>query len=149
MKLLITLCGIMVVASIAMFFFGCRKVDTSHGNFTHGVSVRFGETSVSIDAQDSVLVDVVRWIRSSEPCWKVSFSTYMPKLVVRNEQFSLNFLENSAVLSFKPEPSKSQWIQVIREYSPKELSFLEPLRAKIQQTKQADAGKRSSPETAF
>ena len=145
MKHLFAIFGIITVASIALLFVGCREVDTSKVDFTHDVSAHLGRTSLAIDPHDPVLSDLARWAKTSEPRWRRSITTYAPKLLVRNAHYSLNFIDGLAVLNFQPDPAKSKWIQIEREYNENELQVIEHLCTKIKQAEQADAGNRAKP----
>lgn len=136
--LTISACIAAGIATIALI--GCTDIDTSKGDFSKDVSVHSGSTVLPLAPSDPIVTDVESWIRKSEPKWKRTYTTYAPDLVIRNSHFTLNLHDEVAVLNFKPDPSKEKWVQVEREYDRKNVSFIESLRVRIGQAKQAGTG---------
>lgn len=140
MKRLLATSGAIAVLGIASVFVVWRDVDTSKVDFRRDVSAQLGHTTIAIDSDDPVLSEVQRWIQASDPRWRRSFTSYAPKLIMSNAHFSLNLLDHSAVLNFQPDPSKANWIQVVRECDTSEIAAIQRLRAKIEEVEQGVGG---------
>jgi hypothetical protein len=140
MKPFLTLFAFMAVTIVAFTVIGCRDVDTSKADFSKDVSIHSGDTVLPLMPNDPVATDIARWIRGPEREWKRTYTTYAPKLVIRNAHFTLNLLGEVAVLNYKPDPTKEKWIQVEREYEAKDIPSLEGLLARIKEAQQGGTG---------
>lgn len=136
MKQILTISACIAICISVIAIVGCTEVDTSMGDFSKNISLRSGDTVLQLAPSDPILSEVERWIRDPELKWKRTYTTYAPSLVMRNSNFSLNLLDRVAVLNFKPDPSKEEWVQVQREYTPKDISVFDSLRAKIKDAQQ-------------
>ena len=69
--------------------------------------------------------ELIRWLQSNDSDWTDSLVSYVPDIVLRGENFSLNFLPDLAVLNYKSE-SMEKYVQVTRTLKNDEniLSFL-------------------------
>jgi hypothetical protein len=137
MKQLLTVFPRIAIGMSVIALVGCADVDTSKGDFSKDVSVQSGTSVLPLAPSDSIISDVERWIREPEPKWKRTYTTYAPGLVMRNSTFSLNLLDGVAVLNFKPDPSKEEWVQVQRESTAKDIPAFDGLRAKVEEAEQA------------
>ena len=108
---------------------GCSKVDLTRGDFAPPYSVRIGGFSQELTLQpaDPLTASVQKWIQTNSSGWSKSMLTYAPGVVVRNDHFSLNFLEGAAVLNFKLDSKKNKWVQVVKDCELDGLAFLAEL----------------------
>ncbi len=140
MKHFLTLFAFIAVTIAAFTVNGCRGVDTSKADFSKDVSIHSGDMVLPLMPTDPVATDIASWIRGPEPEWKRTYTTYAPKLVFRSAHFTLNLLDEVAVLNYKPDPTIEKWIQVEREYEAKDIPSLEGLLGSIKEAQQAGAG---------
>ena len=117
---------------------GCADVDTTGGDFTSGVSLQHKDTTIEVPQNDPAITNIESWIKSPNPPWRRSFTTYVPKLMLRNSNFNLNFFDGLAVLNFQPDLSKPEWTQVEREYNLADIPSLEVLRARIEEQNKSE-----------
>jgi hypothetical protein len=136
MKHLFPISAFVALSIVVFTIIGCTDVDTSKIEFSKDVTVHSGDTVLPLIPSDSITTDIERWTRDPKAKWKRTYTTYAPKLVIRNEHFTLNFLEEISVLNFKPDPTKDKWIQVERAYEPKDIPSLGSLHAKIKEAQQ-------------
>jgi hypothetical protein len=140
MKNFLTFFAFIAVTIAAFTVNGCSGVDTSKADFSKDVSIHFGDMVLPLMPTDPVATDIASWIRGPEPEWKRTYTTYAPKLVFRSPHFTLNILDEVAVLNYKPEPTKEKWIQVESEYEAIDIPSLKGLIERIREAQQAGTG---------
>ena len=126
------ICKTLAIVSSIFVCVSCSSIKTSEGDFTGAVSISEGSSTMHLTKDDVIVAEIDTWIRTAEPKWERSLKTYAPMTILRNEHYNLNFTHDLAVLNFKPDPTKSQWIQVERHYQMIDIPALENLRTKLE-----------------
>ena len=131
MKRIFTISGITILSGLILTLFSCRNVDVSDLNFNEDISLEWKNLSTPIRSSDPIILELKQWVQTDSPSWKRSYTSYSPGIVVRNSDFSINFIGKTAVLNFKADTSGTKWVQVERKYDSDKLQLVQDIQAKI------------------
>ena len=133
----LTLTAFLLIGALAS---GCSRMVLKGGDFSppYSASVRGSSAAVELKAGEPVTDAFQQWLEANRTGWSNSFGSFAPGTVVRNDHFSLNFVDGGAVLNFQPDANNGKWIhwrQVGKACDLRELTFLDEINARIQEAK--------------
>ncbi len=88
-------------------------------------------SSVSITNNSSLSLDIQEWMESNSSDWQVSYTTFAPSLEIRNDNMTLNFTGESAVMNIK-NPKTGEWKQFIKKVNITGIEFLKMIKTKAE-----------------
>ena len=88
-------------------------------------------SAASITNNSSLSLDIQKWMDNNSSGWQTSYTTFAPSLEIRNNNMTLNFTDEFAVLNIK-NPKTGEWNQFIKKVDISGIEFLKVIKTKAE-----------------
>ena len=94
--------------------------------------------TLTITTDTQLISDIQIWLKRNQKDWRPSLVTFVPGIEIRNNNMTLNFVGETAVLNAK-NPTTGKWKQFIKNVDTAEIGFLKTIKGQTEPTSDGDA----------